>query len=91
MAPGVEPLEGIDMNASELGHGAAKIDAQESLAARRSPDWEEPEFAGPNPWRHEALEAHAASVELGQIDEDDDDAKDEFVAAYIETMNDLVG
>ena len=91
MAPGVTPLEGINVNASELGHRAAKIDAQESLAARRSPDWEEPEFAGPNPWRHEALEAHAASVELGHIDENDDDAKDAFVAAYIETMTNLVG
>lgn len=91
MAPGVKPLEGIDVNASELGHRAAKIDAQESLAARRSPDWEEPEFTGPNPWRHEALEAHTASVELGHIDENDDDAKDAFVSAYIETMTNLVG
>ncbi len=80
------------MNAAELGKAAAKVDARESLAIRRAPDYETPEFGVPNPWRHEALEAyHVAVLDRGTIDPDDNEAKRAFVDAYVAHMLRVVG
>lgn len=79
------------MNAAELGKAAAKVDARESLAIRRAPDYETPEFGVPNPWRHEALEAYGVDVDQGTIDPDDNEAKRAFVEAYVAHMLRVVG
>ena len=78
--------------AYDMGKATAKIDAREVLEQRRREPDSIPESTGPNPWRHEALEAFGVSVDCGEIDPDQDDsAKERFVDGYVEYMIQTVG